>query len=465
MKKKYLIKPFLVLIVLCLCLLGWACSDTSNNDEQDHELVYENINDPEDYDVSIYLGNFSDPIRMSSLAEEYGKDTGLKIEAVTTVQGASGNRALWRILNSSVPPAAFIIDTDTNINRIISAGFLAEDMDQETAEVLPGIPLRFKYNAYACDRRLFDELILGADAGVFLPALEKASYEEWEKFIIKLSDYIRTGTVSNFTVNGKKYSFNRKKGVLTEQLNGVFAAEGGELDFLGKDLLDRLLATTDSATWEKALGKPRFSAYAEAIDLITGNLAGLYACGVRGDDFVDPSVVNRNYALRTFTEGHAVFLDISEDDADIIQDTNAELAANLALLPVKMPFAKYGLDSEVGATDVNRCISISTETTICINAGLSEEKKKEIRDFIEWFVTVENYGENHVMHEAAAYYDEGNYLPYKNGNESYESWTENFLGQISEPDRMPEWLSFKDWSSEYIDEIAGTLHECAHATE
>jgi raffinose/stachyose/melibiose transport system substrate-binding protein len=417
------------------------------------------------------------------------------------------------LLNSQDPPAVFTADSDTDLSRLAEEGII-DPADGGSAaaieDIESAIPVRLDAKGLAADRRVLAQLIGQEDPAEFISDLKAADQSEWSNFIALLSRYITYGSVSGFDLNHHSYQFAEEKGALVTELTGVFAASGADLSFLGRELLDRTLATTDPDVWTSSAGKlaeeaaaadtaasgsalglpdaavpasalpeanapaidepdvsdPEtesetepdlseadiltnsvFDAYIASLSEITQDIAGFYAPGVRGDDFISEEYYSEAKAKQIFASGRAVFTDVSDADFEIMKDLDAIQSKSLALFPLKIPYALYGLESAVDGVEANRAVPVRVTEVICVNKSLSNEAQEQARLFVDWFVASENYGEDAVMREAADYYRNGDTLPYEEANSEYAVQMESFAETISERDGLPLYLSDQQWDA------------------
>jgi hypothetical protein len=516
------------IFILIMTVLFTGCSDAP--------VVSPTVPEEPDieHDFSVYLAGTGDPIRLNTLIEDYEQDTGLDIEVITEQGDAVSDRTLWRMLNSQNELAVFTVDPATDIGRLAEAGFVTMKKEGTAIDkIKSATPIRFDTKGFVADRRLLAQLIGQDDPVQFISDLKLADYLEWRTFIIALDKYIVSGAVMDFKLNSRSYRFAAQKGELTAALTGIFAVSGTELSFIGRELLNRTLATTDPAEWidaatelaaeeaaaavsesaiedtetaagatpaavgttpagasatpvaaatpaayrqtevavgtsEEAIGTTGasvqppeskaaklignvFDAYTVALAEVTDELAGYYAPGIRGEDFINEAYYDREKATRIFTRGSAVFTDIT-DEQDVVKSVSAQ-SRPLVLFPVKIPYLECGLEPVIGGVIANSSVPVRVTGSLCVNERLSGNDLKQAQDFLKWFAKAENYGDDALMQEAADYYKHGDVLPYEQGDADYARKLTDFADAIADTGGLPVFLAEQDWNVDRLTEL------------
>jgi hypothetical protein len=381
----------------------------------------------EEYDFSVFFGHAEDPISISRIVVRYEAETGVRIEPIMTDADSADDRFLERYMGSSNPPAVFALPADENgsVDYAIGNGYVDPSVSDVTAEDFSpdatggssnstydagsdfvsaaGIGWRFRGRGLAADRRVLAELI-GApgpnDKAVdsFIEDMRAADYREWSAFLDGLDGYIKdaAATYAAITLNGKAYSFADGKGRFSSRLNGVFAVSGAYPSFVSERLfyLASITADTESLTRSRMLATPQaisivspvFNTYISALDAYTSRIGGLYAAGVRGDDFTNNRIYSAEYVGSVFAANRAVFMPVDSGEYADAPNTSAAQAGYIAILPIKLPYADNWLSGYLHTADANKSIELSVEYSLCVNADAAPETKEKAKAFVEWLV-------------------------------------------------------------------------------
>ncbi|MDR0852492.1 MAG: hypothetical protein LBN36_08350 [Clostridiales Family XIII bacterium] len=402
------------------------------------------VNEPEDdgadllsYDFSVFFGSADDPVKISALIDRYAAENGILVNPIFTEEEDDDELTLLRMLDSSNPPAAFVLKEDSGAEN-------TDDIDQYIG-VYPGAenhrsqPYLFEGRGFAADKRLFEE-IAGLDyADALIRDIREADWEEWKRFVIVMNAWIRDIPIpetpvaspaavvsipTTFTLGGVVYDLPSEKGTVAAALNGVYAVAGGDASYYGHELLARTLCTSDLDAWEEArtlttpqaieVITPGLTAYVDVIDLLTCSIAGKYAAGVRGKDFITDTAYSREDALEIFTRGHAVFTAVNVSDYEVLRNENAEMAENMILFPQKFPYREYGLPENPPGSTVraNSAIPLSVTHSFCLNKETGAADRSAAEDFLEWFSDAARRFDNPLESAARDYFSAGKILPY-----------------------------------------------------
>jgi hypothetical protein len=472
MKKYQSAVAFALCLIMALFLVA-GCNRTV----EPQEVVQD---DEEQYDFSVFLGNTGDSVEISELILRYRDETGIAVKPIITEPGNDNERMLWRALESNSPPAAFLISANANEETISQGGFMADLSLIDAAVPDRSIPCVFRGYGWVVDKRLIADLVGADHAAIFIEDVRKADYGEWNAFVQNLSNYIVRGETEAFVINGKEYRFPEQKGAYAKQLNGVFAVEGGDFDFYGTRLLSFALRTSDMKIWEAARKsavdaaaealaagndaagsdvsgtdpnpqgagdaaagdeeeaiaitttygaldavRPGLNTYIEALDNLTSHLAGRYAPGVRSEGFVDSKLYGTKKVREIFAEGKAAFVAADSDDFDDLSALNAMRAANLTLLPLKMPYAESGLPTVLDGQIVNNCIPVQVTHSFAVNGRLSPESQKQALDFVQWFIDEQRALNDALERSVRDYFDKGNILAYDPNADVLKSYADD----------------------------------------
>jgi hypothetical protein len=412
--------------------------------------------DDEDYDFSVFFGHSEDPITIGRIVLRYKAETGVSIRPIMTDADAADERFLVRYLGASDPPAAFA-------------------MPYEAADIVSaaGIGWRFRGSGFAADRRVLADLIGAPDAAApevnaFIEDIRSASYAEWSAFIDNLSSYIDGVGYSYGILNDNAYAFASAKGRFSSRLNGVFAISGAEPSFVGSTLMDMASMTSD----REALSRSRLfstpqaftsvvpvlDTYVTALEAYTSHIAGLYAPGVRGDDFISQEIYSSEYTGSVFAENRAVFMPFDSEDyaeSDVADATQAEY---IVLLPVKMPYAEHWLSGYLGASGVNKSIQMRTEYSLCVNEQVSASEADAARVFIEWLMN-DRESIDAVQLCLSEYYESGSELLLLTDNEREKEGGMATFGEEAYIPELRAMLSDPEWLPDEITELRNVVYD------
>jgi hypothetical protein len=409
-----------------------------------------------DYDFSFFFGQSEDPITIGRIVTRYKAETGISIEPIMTEDGAADSQFLRRYLSSSDPPAAYALPGDAD----------PVTMDLVSTATAAAIGWRFRGAGLAADRRVLADLIGADDASdpavdTFIEDMRLADYAEWSSFIDSLDGYIRAGrpAAASFALSGKTYTFPETKGRFSSQLNGVYAMSGAGPSFVSETLMDLASVTSDAASFDRSrtlptpqaisIAAPVFNTYIDALEAYTAHLAGLYAPGIRGDDFIDEEIYSDGYVHSVFSACRAVFMPFDSDSYDDLLAADATQAGYVTLLPVKMPLQAqaYWLSGDIGQDEAERSIRMSTEYSLCVNANAAPEQQAQAEEFVSWLAS--DTESSDPMQLCLARYDgKGARLPLTTENEREDATGIVAFGadlygyglktMLSDPDWLPD---------------------------
>jgi raffinose/stachyose/melibiose transport system substrate-binding protein len=364
-----------------------------------------------DYDFSVYFGASLDPIAADELTTGFEQETGLKVRAITESDTKKAEKTLLRELRSTQPPAAYIVSKETELDGL------------EAGELFPFV---VNGSGLVVDTALVSEWFGEDLSSRFIDDLSNCTGEQWLTFI-RVADLYISGDISGtVTLGENKYTFPEKKGVLTSELNGVFAIPGGEpLSFVNM--------LTENAYFFAPDAVLSFQAVSEGIAELTSSLAGKYASGLRGTDFTNPLYYSVAETFEVFALGKAVFMPMSTYDYDAIFALNASKADNLTLIPIKLPALE------------NQKIQIETSYSFALNQQNSQYEENA-KAFIEY---VQNCREQYLnsLCNAAAYQ--------LNAGRAYEAKKNpdmlvDFEAELEKSKELPIYLATRNLDEEKI---------------
>jgi hypothetical protein len=439
-----------LIAILCTAVLFSSCGLFQEDAAGDPGADAADVSvEDEDYDFSVFFGHAEDSIAVARIALRYKAETGVSVRPIMTAEDAADDRFLTRYLNSADPPAAFVLPTDAK--EAVSAS---------------GIGWRFHGRGFAADRRMLADLI-GAE-GAAAPAVDDfvrdirlSDYREWSVFLDGLDAYIRGTAYPAITLNGRAYAFAATKGRYSSRLNGVFAVSGAAPAFVGTMLMDMASVTSDTDALDDsrllatpqafAAVSPVFDAYIEALGAYTSRIGGLYAPGVRGDDFINGKIYSAKYTDSVFVGGRAVFTPFDSEDY-AARSVDVTQAGYIVLLPVKTPLREHWLRTYLGGAMANSSLQMRTQYSLCVNEETGPDTREKAQAFVDWLIA-DTESSDTVQRCLAAYHAEGAELPLPSGQERGDGVSafgeeahENVLApMLSDPEWLPdEILSFRD---------------------
>jgi hypothetical protein len=458
----------------------------------------------EGYDFSFFFGSSENPITIERIVSRYAAEKNVRVWPITTGDDAAGERYLRIFMRSSDPPAGYAISEES----------------KDSFATTSGIGWRFHGRGFVCDRRVLSDLIGagGADAPetyAFAENLGKSSFSEWRWFLKKLKDYIAGAQTDAFMLNGNEYKFAAEKGKYSSRLNGIFALSGVDPSFLGSELMRLSAVTSDGAshspeadsdygsdsgagtdsgfgsdsgsdadsgfgsdsgsdedsgfgsdsvsgsgesTTSRAISAyaPVLRAYVSALDTYTRDIAGLYAPGIRGDDFINEKIYSAEYTRSAFYENRALFMPFDSDIYEELKSENATQSEHFAMIPVKIPYGENGLSAFRGVVAANAALSVETKYSLCANEGAPPKERRMAEDFIKWLAEDKEFSDT-IQLSMAAYYAEGAVIPLKPDDDEESGYgtggvfaAENIEGTLSEDDfgiYVKPLLSYAEWDA------------------
>jgi hypothetical protein len=380
------------------------------------EEVGDGMTDAADYDFTAYFGTPDDGILIEEAVSAYAEETGLK---VGTIVSDENERAVRRLLNSDNPPALYVLSSETGAAELTESDTL-RDLSNTLSGTETGIvPWNALGFGLVADKRLMAELAAGANANTYIADMRRAAYTEWANFVTGLDAYIRNGTPAAYTLNGKNYAFPKAKGERTAELNGVYAVAGGDPSLIagrlmsvvlsGFDTEERETAGADDTAAESVLDK-----YAVTFETYTATLAGRFAPGIRGTDFINKEKYSRENAEKIFAGGKAAFLLADSDAYGNLRMLNAAMAEDSVMLPLKTLSAQ-----STG--------SILTESRyrIYANDDVSEEVKQKALDFAQWLSEYKLEQMNALEKSVASYCVSGDVIEFPGETKQLEDFGDN----------------------------------------
>lgn len=368
-------------------------------------------------DLYIFNGKGESADAMEKAAKQFGEETGKKVKTFSLGSGTNSMDTLRAEINSKNPPTIFSIVNIQELKEWEEGGFaldfstLSDGEFKKMADAIPenmrltsdgknsfGIPYNVEGYGYIVDTRMIDALFGNNVSNDFLNDLKLSGYNEFEKLVLAVDAYIKDGTVSTVSLNGKSYTLVSEKNELSEKLTGVFAVAGAEKWTYGDHMVNVALnavfsnpAEAESATEAQinSLKEP-LKAYAKALDFKTSHVAGADGALNRGAEFINTTTASYDSSVQLFAKGKALFLKQGNWALTNIEKADSDVVKTLAFVPVKLPLKNSDMVAEgMTAEKLNRSISVYVPNYYAINAKATDEQKQTAMDFLVWLNTSE----------------------------------------------------------------------------
>ncbi len=400
-------------VLLLLCAEMIMLTGCWNNSQTQTETS--NTSTKKDYDIFIYNSDTSIGTSFRKMCDEYTSRTGIIIRTVTPTDEDNTVENLGNYLNDEHPPDIFTVSSLSELEKWKSNSNIwdfsnaTEASFKEVVNNIPeslrlssntsdsfGLPYTVEAYGFLVDPKMLSSLFGGDKYRAVFRDIQECSYEEFKSMVEALKVYINTGNVYEISLNGNKYSFVSVRGDLSKNLNGVFSFAAGNSKNCGTYLTNIALASlfkspsaaniADDSTIEN-LGNPLIK-FAEALDLITLNVAGSSGVLGRGLELVSNTQNSVGQSMKNFVNGKSLFLLASTTDYDDLSMFNSLIAKRCVFVPIKMPFADDDIKSSDDiAKNINKSITVYVPRYYCINAKSSDTEKKKAQDFLTWVKT------------------------------------------------------------------------------
>lgn len=428
-----------------------------------------------DYDICIYNSDRDNEEKFREMCDEYTNRTGVIIKTITPSEEDDTVENLESYLNSESAPDIFTVNNIQELKKWKSDGSVwdfsnaTDENFKKVANDIPdylrlstntadnfGIPYTVEGFGYVLDPKMISSLFGGDKYRNVIYDLQECTYDEFALMVEALRAYIMSSAAFTFTLNNNEYSFVTDKGELSRNLTGVFSFAAGVPKNGGTYMANIPVASVfDSAAAANLATKDDtdkletpFLCFAEALNLITQNVAGNSGPMGRGAEMVSTSRNSTAQSLKNFVNGKSVFLLASTEDYKNLSTFNSLVAKRCVFIPIKMPIdATDFRASENIVKDVNRGLTIYSPRYYCINANSNERQHVQAQKFLTWLSTS----------ELAAKYvvSEFGYAPYNIEDVSVveNPLTRSALGYIAENKVLPYAISGAP--EDFSDEILG----------
>lgn len=368
-----------------------------------------------DYDIFIYNSDTNIGTAFRSMCDEYTNRTGIIIRTVTPTETDNTVDNLSNYLNGEHPPDIFTVNNISELKKWKSNSNIwdfsnaTEDSFKTVVNNIPeslrlssnttdsfGLPYTVEAYGFLVDPKMISSLFGGDKYRTVLNDLQECTYEEFASMVESLRTYISSSGITEFTLNGNAYSFISSKGDLSKNLNGVFSFAAGSAKNSGTYLANIALASLFKSagaaniaddTTVGNLESPLIK-FAQALDMITLNVAGSSGLLGRGIEIVSNTQNSVGQSMKNFINGKSLFLLASTSDYDNLSIFNSLVAKRCVFIPIKMPFATDDIKSSDSiAKNMRRSITAYVPRYYCINAKSSDAEKKKAQDFLTWVKT------------------------------------------------------------------------------
>lgn len=381
--------------------------------------------------IYVYNSKGENAEQFKEMCAAYSKESGIEVEAFSIGSGQDHMETLRAQMNTDKMPTVFSIQGLKELQEWKESG-KALDLttvdagDFKTlADAVPaglrlttgkdsyGIPYNVEGYGYIVDTQMLQDLFALDSTDAIIADIKAATYDEWEAFVKATDAYIKNTTAATVKLNGTDYTFAADKAGVAANLTGVFAVMGSQKWTYGDHFINVALnaafanpAAANAATDADidALKGPLL-AYAKALDLKTSYLAGADGAAVRGQDFIADANYGYDQTVQIFADSKAVFLKQGNWAYGNVEKANADMAARLQFLPVKMPMTDADITVDGLTVDkFNSSIPVFVPNYYAINAKASKAEQKAGMDFLVWLNTSEA-GKKFVT-------DSFNFIPY-----------------------------------------------------
>ena len=399
--------------VLALFFSAVAIMSLSGCGKKDEETKQSEVK--KDYDICIYNSDRENATKFREMCDEYTGRTGVIIKTITPDEEHDTVENLESYLSSDSAPDIFTVNNISELKKWKAEGSVwdfsnATDEDfKKVANEIPdylrlstntadnfGIPYTVEGFGYLIDPKMIASLFGGDKYRNVIYDLQECSYEEFSDMVESLRMYITSSSNFPVTLNGHEYSFVVDKGELSKKLTGVFSFAAGVPKNAGTYMANIPLASVfDTAAManiatDDDMNKVEmpFYGFAEALDLVTQNVAGSSGPMGRGSELVSSSRNSTSQSLKNFVNGKSLFLLASTEDYKNLSTFNSLVAKRCVFIPIKMPIdaVEFRTSNSI-VKNVNRGITAYSPRYYCMNAKSNERQRAAAQKFLTWLST------------------------------------------------------------------------------
>ena len=379
-----------------------------------------------DYDLYIYNTKSEIADSIQDLCNDYEKETGVKVK-VYTCGTQESLETLRSEMNAKSYPTIFAVN-QSSLTEWVEGGFalssskITNDDLKKICDSIPenmrlsdtdgenyGIPYNVEGYGLIADKQMICDVFGLDSADDFISDYRSANYDEFEKMIDAVDDYINDKGGETITLNGNEYVTATGKTDTTSQMNGVFAIAGAEKWTYANHYTNYALnavfpnyTATANATSEQVdeLEEPMVKMIQE-LDMLSQHTAGPNGKVERGSEYINSTVTGYDQAVQTFAEGKAMFIKQGNWVYSNIKGVDEEKATRLTMLPMKVNLDDSDITADgVTVDSLNHSIPEFVSQYYVINAKATEEEQKTAEDFLAWLYTSET-GKDYIVNQFA----------------------------------------------------------------
>lgn len=375
-----------------------------------------------DYDFYIFNTKGENADAMQAAVDAYQTEKNVKVKVFSLGSGTNSDDTLRAEMNSKNKPAIFCTANSNTLIEWKDGGFALELSEatnpdfKKLAEEIPesfrltsdgtdsyGVPFNIEGYGYIVDTAMIGDMFGQDNKDAVVDAMKAATYDEFAAAVEAFTDYIKNGTTSEITLDGKKFTLVEKTGKATT-LEGVFSMAGSQKWTYGDHLIgiaiDAVFLTQNESRKADAAQvdqlKGAFTAYAKTLDLKSSN-----AIGTRGSEFINDATNGYDASVQNFADGKAIFLKQGNWAYTNIEKANPEIVSTLEFLPIKMPFTDADVIAEgMTVEKMNTSIPAIVPNYYLINKKATKEEQEMAQEFLVWLNTTEQ-GQKFVIEDMA----------------------------------------------------------------
>ncbi len=353
-----------------------------------------------DYDLFVYNGDKTISKDFSEMCEVYTKKTGVVIKCVTPGKDDDATELLQNYMDTNLPPTIFSVNGMDDLKHWQSEGkiFDFSNANVENFKAITNnipVPLRLTSNnvdnfgipytvegyGLIYDPKMISSLFGGEYHRAILRDLEDCNFDDFENFVDAVKLYITEGRIYEFQLCGHSYSVLNKKSGLSQDLNGVFTSNYGDLNFstgLFNIFLNRFFASAayvrNASKSEISDIQPSLQNFLKMLSVFSSCVSGKNSTIYRSTELVDTKANSKTQAIKNFVAGNSLFLIGKTSDFEMISVLDSDLANRIDFIPLKSPSKKSSLDTLNEDSDANDFSSDSSSGTKATEESSAEKK-------------------------------------------------------------------------------------------
>ncbi|PKM93934.1 MAG: hypothetical protein CVU84_13575 [Firmicutes bacterium HGW-Firmicutes-1] len=360
--------------------------------------LFVGCNKKPEYDVYIWQSKGEMADALDALAKVYETETGKTVKVISNRASDDHMGPLRAEMNKKDMPTVYSIQGQRELNEWLGGGFVADLTDWSFADQvafgqggitkdgkLYGIPYNIEGYGFVYDTQMLLDLGL-TDTDII--ALRDGSFEDFQEFVVALNAWIKGETVA-----GKWAVMNnaKKEGNL-KNVNSVIGFPGKAAWVYGDHLVNipfvYEFGNQANALEAKTIDFTYANQYKALLDLqITYSKEG-FTNDLLQHDYDEQVKIK-------FGGGEVFFIQQGNWAYGSINDIDAEKAARLAFIPLKVPTTVDGVSIPENHPD---SMPVFAPNYWAVNGKVSEELQNEAKAFIEWMYTSE-VGKDYVVNK------------------------------------------------------------------